>query len=353
MVKIKAKLIIWSIILLFLISTVSAESKLSIDSIKAYTDGNKDSGTIDISPESNLELKIKIKNTYTDDEDLEIQDIGVTATINDIDDGDDLEEESDEFDLDADDSETIDIEFDIPLEVEDGTYDLVIFAEGKDENGTKHNATDEFTVRVKKESHDIKFYRKSLDNNVLKCIRSTTANIGIVNIGKEKEEDVEIEIKNSALDINVKESGIELDDDPFDDESKYRNTYTINVPSDALAGLYKLSLKATYNEDSDTTTDSLDLTVEDCPTAKKEEEKEEVETVIQPPTTTTPTSGVIIQPPTTTQPVTTKKSSLFSSDNNTLLIAGAIIVELIVIVVGIILVVMWAKRGKKRARQEL
>ncbi len=133
--------------ILFVVPFIFADGdKLKIVKITAYVDGDKDTGTIDVKPGSILEIKVKVENLYDEDiegEDLDIEDIVITATIDEIDDGDELEEEADEFDLDAEEDDTETIQFEIPWEVDDDSFDLSIEVEGEDENGTMHYATDE------------------------------------------------------------------------------------------------------------------------------------------------------------------------------------------------------------------
>ena len=63
---------------------------------------------------------------------------GADSVIRDMDDGDDLEEESNEFDLRPGRDKSVTLNFEVPLEVDEDTYDVDIHVEGEDENGTTH-----------------------------------------------------------------------------------------------------------------------------------------------------------------------------------------------------------------------
>ncbi|RLE43368.1 hypothetical protein DRJ48_01095, partial [Candidatus Woesearchaeota archaeon] len=89
--------------------------------------------TVEIDPDSKVEVRAKIENLYSDDDDVDIENVVLRATIKDIDEGDDLEEESNEIKIRADDKETISVTFDIPLKVEADTYDLENVNEGEDD----------------------------------------------------------------------------------------------------------------------------------------------------------------------------------------------------------------------------
>jgi len=320
--------------ILFLVPFVYSEDKLEIVKITAYVDGDKDTGTIDVEPGSTLRLKIKIENLYDEDvEDLEIQDIFVTAIIEGIDDGDDLEEESDEFDLDAEEDDEVEIEFEIPLEVEDDTFDLLIEVEGEDENRTTHTASDDLSVRVKKEKHELLITRATLSNTNLKCSRTTQLSFNVMNIGTDKE-DVTLTIFNDELELN-KQDLFELDDDPFDSDSKHSNTYSIIIDKEQEAGVYPITVRTDYS--GETKEEIIEVTVEDCPlTTTKEEEKEEEE------------EEVVVEkeeePEVITSPVvtTTEEAPSFLKENLFIILVG--LLDLLIIIVGIVLIVRWTRK---------
>ena len=318
--------------------TLAAGNKLSIEEIKSYVNGKKDSGTVDVNPEDTLKFKIKVENLYDDSvNDIEIQDIEIKVTIKDIDDGDDLEEEGDGFDLDASDSETETIEFEIPLEVDDDSFDVEIEITGDDgENSSlKHTITDSLTVRVKKENHEVVIRRAELTSPTLKCSRTTSLDTNIINMGT-NEEEVVLKVTNSELELS-KQTSFDLGDDPFDDDSKFSTLFTISVDKDADAGIYPITVRADY--DGRTAEKVVELEIEECE-KKEEKEEEEVVVTIEEEEDTTPEliTGLVTAEPTET---TEEKSSFLEGPGFIALIVG---VDILIIVIGVALIFGLAKR---------
>tara|TARA_B100001971_G_scaffold212598_2_gene243237 strand:+ start:347 stop:1801 length:1455 start_codon:yes stop_codon:yes gene_type:complete len=250
--------------------------KLAIEEVKAYVDGDKDTldegdKLKDVKPESKLKLKVDVKNLH--EEDIEISDVTITATIKDIDDNEDLEEESDSFDLDADDTNIETINFEIPLEVEDGDYDLILEIKGDDTRGVDYSKTYEYSIEVEKQKHDVKIRRAELTSSNLKCSRTTSLDVSVMNMGT-NEEDVSLKVSNSELEIS-EQTSFELGEDPFDDDNRYSSRFTITVDEDAEAGVYPITVRADY--EGKTTGKVVELTVSDC--EKKVGEEEVIETV--------------------------------------------------------------------------
>ncbi len=223
---------------------VNRKSMLQIYDLDVYVDGNKDSNLDDgerigkeTGPESTIKFDFVIKNLFDeDDEDIEIEDIVIYVTIKEIDDGDDLEEETKEFDLDAEEkSSTKSVEFDLPMDVDEGDYEVEIIVEGEESKSpyTEHRVEWTLTLEVEKEKHDMDLKRAEFDQSTLSCDRETTFYVKLVNFGSSDEDEIILTIQNTALDINIKEEDIEIDEG--DDWSK---SYTITVADDVAPGTY-------------------------------------------------------------------------------------------------------------------
>lgn len=252
----------------------SEPNMLKIKNIEVYVDGDKEKsadesgGKVDnVNPESNIKLRIEVENLYSKDTNIKINNIIVSAKIKDIDEGNDLEEEADEFELDAGSKKAETVKFDIPLEVEENDYDLDVEIEGTDDNNIKYKRIVSFTVEVEKEKHNIMIKKAELTNSKLKCSRRTQLDIEVVNLGTEKE-NVNLEISNAELGINIKEY-FNLDNDPFDDESKFKKTYLITIPNEQREGEYPLKINAVYNSESEEKI--IALIIEGCKEIKEEE----------------------------------------------------------------------------------
>jgi len=305
--------------------------KLSFRSIKAYVNGEKEGGTIDVKPNSTLELKIEVENTYSTtipDAESDIEDIIITATIFNIDDGDDLEEESDEFNLDAGKEKTKTLTFHIPLEVEADIYDLEIRAEGEDGNRTIHVVEEILEVEVKKDKHKVIFTKLDLSKEVIECSGSTRLDIVVMNLGEEPEDDVELFFSNDDLGIDEKYV-FDLEEDPFDDENTFHQSYTITVEEVLGAGIYPIDVKVVYDEGNKIETAVVNLEVTACQLPKEPEEEpeaeEEHEVII------IPEPPVIVPEPQIKPP----EESFFMHYSYLFIIFGYILVTGILVIVGI------------------
>ena len=286
--------------------------------VGSKTSKNLDDGdTIDdeAEPGDTVEFRVEVTNSFTNAEDLEIEDITVQVTIEEVDDGDDLEEESSDFNLKAGRDKRVTLKFQLPIEVDEDTFNVLIHAEGEDENGTNHEVDMDLELEVDKESHLLKITRASLTPAEASCNRrNMQASLGIINIGNE-------------------------------DESKFSNTYSFNVPNDAEAGSYPITFRVLYDDDRKKAEESATLTVNDCATAKKEapaeeEEAEEDVEVITPSPTTGRTTTTVIEPEAPAGTTITQESFLQSNA----FVTGIIAAEVIAVIVGIVLVVALFRR---------
>ncbi|MBI2541160.1 hypothetical protein HYV80_00420 [Candidatus Woesearchaeota archaeon] len=293
-------------------------------------------------PGDAVEFRVELRNNYTSAEDLKIEDITVTVTIEGIDDGDDLEEDSKEFDLRPNSDKRVSLDFRVPIEVEEDSYDVTITAEGDDENGTSQDISMRLKLEVEKENHLLKITRASLSPAELSCSRKNVqAAMTVLNIGNEDEEDIEVQILSPDLEVDLSQNVAELTAEPHEDESRYSNIFTFSIPSDAEAGSYPVTFRALYDENRKKAEETATLTISDCATAKPveetSEESEDVE-VISP--TTGRTTTTIVEPSGDEGVTVTQESFLRSNA----FITGIIIAEVIAVIVGIVLVVALFRR---------
>ena len=303
-------------------------------------DGKKlDFGEEDVGPESELKFSFNIENKFKEDDDIDVRDATVKVTIEGIDDGEDIEEESEQFDVDSGKSQDIDVLIGIPLSVAEGTYDVVIEAEGEDTNSNTHTATMNLEMTVKKEAREVIVTTASLFPEKAICGGASTLTAVIKNLGMRIEENAGLEIVNSDLGINYLQSNIELEEDPFDPDNEFRKILTINTNKAATkSGIYPIIIKAYLQEGIVWETKTANLEVEGCSdvplaeTAEEtkvvEEETTEAETPAQAEETQEEaTEGVkvpVLKPETTTEIPLTKRAGFWLSIIvlNVLVIAG-------------------------------
>jgi hypothetical protein len=251
---------------------------LKINDVVIKVDGKKSSadekgGTIkDVAPESKIEIEVKVENLYPDETNIEIQDLDAEAVIENIDDGDDLDENSGEIDLDTEEKDSLKLEFSVPLEVEEDNYDMTLTISGDDEKGIHYEKELKYTVKVEKEKHDLKFTNAAIYPEKVGCRGTVTLNVALANIGT-KEEDVDLIINNDALGINI-HKGFNLDNDPFDEDSKFQKEYRL-VIDDANEGIYPIKITAEYEDKKEEET--VNLEIEGCTQASEKTEDIDVQ----------------------------------------------------------------------------
>ncbi len=354
-VKIRAKLLFISIVMLVFLMNIAhaAGSKLVISDVdvkigsktlKNLTDGQTISE--EARPGRTVEVRVEARNAFTRAEDVKIQDVTIKVTIENIDNGDDLEQESTNFDLRADSEAKFNFKFDVPLEVREDTYNVVITAEGNDDSGTRNFAEVKLKLEVNKENHRVIILEKSLTPDEASCQRknihlSTT----LLNIGNDDEDKVKFQILNSQLGVNIENIFGSLRALPNEPESRFSKVYSFDVPVNADPGSYPLTLRATYDNDRKVTEDSVTLVVSNCvkPLPEtiikgKEEslvgpDESEVQLILPTIKPTTPPA----QPTTPAGAVVTLESPLRS----TVFIAGIIAVAVIAVLIAVALFFGW------------
>ncbi len=238
------------------------DSTLEIIKIAAEVDGKKD--TLEnsgdkISKEaeqgSNIDFEITLKNIW----DQEIRNIDVEITIKDIDDGEDLDEDTDIDRLDAGETDTERVKFDLPLKVDEDTYDVIITISGKDGENNIHTIFWESQLEVKKDKHNVKFTKASLSPATTGCGGTARLDLELLNLGREEEE-VELWIYNEELDLDFRED-IDLDTGT-DKDAEYDKSFRLNIPANIGSGPYIIHVSADYG--SKRITKDLELKVENC-----------------------------------------------------------------------------------------
>ena len=313
--------------------TYRVENRNRIDSTTVPV-ANNSKIDADILPGSTVTFTIRVENTFQG-EDPDLRGVFVTATIEEIDDGADLEEESIDFDLEPGNDERVDIKFNIPLDVDAGTYNMILEAEGEDRNETPYNTKVNLKLEVKKMSHDIRITKVLLTPTVVECDRKAKLTAEIVNAGSNVENEVALEFKATSLGVNSydKDISLESSDEASEEEKIHAKTLNIEVPSFFKAGTFPILINLYWKNFVLFDQKTVDLVVKDCvssATKPKQEVNEE-------------TPVVVIQPEdekeeqTAEEPVTTstQEITILSSPMLAMLLGGfAVIVLAVLIVIG-------------------
>jgi len=216
-------------------------------------------------PDRQVEFRVEARNNFSSSDNVRISDITVRTTIENIDNGNDMKQESDRFDLRADTETKKIFTFDIPLEVREDTYNVLIEAEGQDENGTIESAEMRLKLEVIKDNHLLKIIKDTLIPAEVSCNRNNIQlSTAILNIGNDDEDSVSVRIQNSDLGIDINDQIGNIKARPNEPESKFSKVYTFKIPENAEAGSYPINLKLSYNNDRQVTSDSPILKIKDC-----------------------------------------------------------------------------------------
>ena len=205
-------------------------------------------------------ISVTVENQHTKD----MNDVRVTVRILDTgDDGDeDLEKESESFDLDDGKEKTLDFEFDLTEEtLDEDSYDVEITVEGEDEANVDHETVEVKKFNVKRENHHLILKALTLGSAHLECNLDTTLQVTVENVGKNDEDEVEVRVKNAALNLNLRETDLEVNkfSDSNNDE---RVSFALDF-SDAEAGTYPLTVEV-YRDGSLEESKEVTVTVGSC-----------------------------------------------------------------------------------------
>ncbi|MBI2652582.1 lamin tail domain-containing protein [Candidatus Woesearchaeota archaeon] len=257
--------------------SIKEEIGLKIIDVDAKVDGRKSSNLVnkgkirkESKPNSKVELKVTVKNVFSKNANLEINDVKVKAAIEGIDDGDDIEEESREFDLKAQDGKTVTLRFNIPVNADEGDFDVSIEAEGEDENNVERNARFDTELEIEKEKDDLRFLSFDLSPSTINCVRVINIKYKIINVGEEDEENSFLEIKNDDSGLDFSEKNIKIISEIGSNIIQKSLRFKIN--NSIEQGTYQIIANIYTADNVLRDTKKVDLKVIDCIEKTKEEE---------------------------------------------------------------------------------
>ena len=306
-----------------IISDIDASCDPSCEDDLDEGDANDgDAGSItEVRPGASLTLTFQVENIWDEDaDDHDIEDIEIVCELLDIgEDDDDQEEDVDFDDLDPDEeSDEQELEFSISREAEDGDDTTIeCTLTGEDEDGTEYETEFSIDVEIEKEDHSVVFSSINLNPSTISCARSFNLDYEVKNLGAKDEDDVQITVRNSQLDIFRNEVVSEIEEGDYDDDdTEYSSRYSFTVGEDVSAGTYPIRLEVFFDDGDESEIETVDLTVQDCVTEQpdeeqeeeeeeeqqeeQEEEREDVEVIQQPTTPPTQQPGDVVAQPVTT-----------------------------------------------------
>ncbi len=236
---------------------VTAKTFLVVDTIRVNgkTDG-------DLSLESNPNtIEVSVRNDYKED----LKDVYVKVKILNVN-GNDLSEESDALKINTGETKKVTLNFDLSTEnVDKQDYTVEITATGKGNDDTKHETTTTQVVNVDVKSHNLIISKTSLSADTLSCAQQySTVSVAIKNLGSNDEDNVELHVKNSALNLDLNKKNIKISKFSSSD-NEYTATFTVDAGK-AMPGSYNLAVEV-YRNGALQTTSTLTLKIESCATA--------------------------------------------------------------------------------------
>jgi hypothetical protein len=122
-----------------------------------------------------------------------------------------------------------------------------ISADGRDENGAKHESDYTITINVNRENHEISINSLTLNPNRISCGGRITLRTRVENTGSNDEDNVAIAFKNIDLGLEEYITRFAIDQGDIADKS-----VSFDVPANMPAGEYIIDMTTYYdNKESD------------------------------------------------------------------------------------------------------
>lgn len=279
-------------------------------------------------PGDTITIDIKVENEFSDNdaEDIIIEDITVGYII----DEDDIEEDDDEtiseISAGSDSEETF--SFTLDDDVDENTYEVLVYAGGIDQHGAYHADEIKFKLVVEKKKRDLEIRDVNLNPMTLSCNRySSRLNVRFVNLGTRTEDQAAVEYEIKDLDMSQKKGTYQVT------EGSEKNVdFEINLPEDVKPGPYKVTVTTYFEQSYPSDQEYVELTVPDCGEEEEEQDDQANETtpVAQP-------SGDQDREVRVTTTAPKKDLATTLSNGGIIWIIGAVVLLLLVLLVVIVI----------------
>jgi len=236
---------------------VSRDYSLSVETTSKYVKLDLDDSDLDdLEPGNDIKFDIEVDNIFSTEvigasEDLE--NVKLKAWIMGIDDNDDLDETSSKEDIDDGDDYNFDFEFKVPLNVDEGRYDIKVKIEGETrEDGTEFEAFilyENVVEVVKDEDERVEFEDLEFPTEGLTCGSTFVLNIDAINTGEDDLDEMYLKLEIEGTDVSIKSDEFDLDSNDYDDR-KDNVEFRVTLPEDLDKEVYTLKILA-YNDDND------------------------------------------------------------------------------------------------------
>ena len=176
----------------------------------------------------------------------------------DIDDEDDIEGvESDEIEVEEGKDEDFDLTLVVPGDFEDGNEFILYVKAYEDGHEDDHCYEEYIEVELEREDHHVVIEDFTISPSVTEQGNTIGINVEIKNFGTKDEDDIVVTVKNTALDMDLREEGIDLEE--YDDDDDAVIHFTFAIPEDIPGDDYTLTATLDYGHGSDTETAVLKI----------------------------------------------------------------------------------------------
>lgn len=185
--------------------------------------------------------------------------------------------------LEPADDETVLLEFSVPPCMNEGSYEIDIVIEGEDDDGTDYRVSQEITMILDREGHDLHFLPVTLNPAAVSCDRNVAAQVEVHNIGAIKES-TGILIRNEQLNFE-KYVPLELETEPdyYDDGNYFQGDVSFSVGNTVEPGVYPFRFEIEIGPTNREFLQYADLEVTACTESEQGEQQPEQPAEQQPP----------------------------------------------------------------------
>jgi len=154
------------------------------------------------------------------------------------------------------------VEFDLSREdLDEETYTIEVLVEGTATDDSDHESSETIAADLDIEKHHVVIDNVHLAADHLQCTRIVPLDVDIKNMGKEDEENIDVKVSNSALQLSLEEKDLEVDSF-FDRDNTDRASFTLDL-EDAPEGEYDLTIEV-FLDGNKEDAKKVNITIEDC-----------------------------------------------------------------------------------------
>ncbi len=194
---------------LFEVSKVRAE----VNSKGKQSIGNSDE-IKDLRPGDQILLTMEVENNFDDNDNVDIESAEGILDCSNNQDIDIDDKNLDLSDISANDKDEDNFDINVEDDADAGSISCDVVAKGTDSNGAKMGEKLRFTMKIKRESHDIQIKLPITSNpQVITCDASSLQmSVNMMNLGKSDENRAAVEVSSTDLSYQQRKSDISMDE---------------------------------------------------------------------------------------------------------------------------------------------